>query len=175
MHIIVVKQRKGAVSMKASEKEINWKTLIISILISLGVGTLAGLLNKEAFEAYSVFIKPPLAPPSIVFPIVWTILYFLMGISAYKIFESEDVNRKNALIIYGIQLFVNFAWPFIFFNKQDFLFAFIWLLLLVAAVASMIYVFYKIDKKAGLLQIPYLIWLLFAAYLNYGVYILNKA
>ncbi len=161
--------------MKANEKEINWKALIISLLISLGIGTLSGILNKEAFEAYSAFTKPPLSPPSIVFPIVWTVLYFLMGISAYKIFASDDVNRRNALIIYGIQLFVNFAWPFIFFGAQEFLFAFIWLLLLIFAVASMIFVFLKIDKTAGLLQIPYLIWLLFAAYLNFGVYILNKA
>lgn len=161
--------------MKAGEKDINFKALIISILISLGVGTLSGLLNKEAFEAYSQFAKPPLAPPSIVFPVAWTILYFLMGISAYRVFVSDDVNRRNGLIIYGIQLFVNFAWPFIFFGAQEFLFAFIWLVLLAAAVASMIFVFYKIDGKAGLLQIPYLAWLIFAGYLNMGVYLLNRA
>ncbi|MBQ2661275.1 MAG: tryptophan-rich sensory protein [Clostridia bacterium] len=161
--------------MSIKNKEINWKALIISLLISLGVGTLSAILNKDAFMAYTEFEKPFLSPPSIVFPIVWTILYFLMAISAYMIYESDHADKKIALAIYGIQLLVNFVWPFIFFGGQYFLFAFIWLLLLIVATASMIFVFYRINKKAGLLQLPYLLWLLFAAYLNFGVYLLNQA
>ena len=96
-----------------------------------------------------------------------------MGISSYIIYTSSDKNKNKALTIYGVQLFVNMFWTFFFFNLRWYLFSFIWILLLIGLVSYMIYLFYKIDKKAGLFQVPYLIWLVFASYLNIMIFILN--
>ncbi len=149
----------------------NIKVLIICIIIPLLVGFVSNLLGNSA--SYSTFNKPFLSPPGIVFPIVWTILYILMGISSYIIYTSSDKNKNKALTIYGVQLFVNMFWTFFFFNLRWYLFSFIWILLLIGLVSYMIYLFYKIDKKAGLFQVPYLIWLVFASYLNIMIFILN--
>ena len=155
---------------------IDYKKLLISCGISLGVGGLSALIsmmNREAFEAAQ---KPPLTPPGWLFPIVWTILYLLMGISAYLIYQSKvDVpeTKTAALIVYGLQLIVNFFWSIIFFNLEAYLFAFVWILLLLFLILVMIKLFYPINKLAALLQIPYLIWVIFATYLTFGVFILN--
>lgn len=148
--------------------------LVISILISLGVGFIAGSLIKNNVDIYSYLNQPPLAPPKIIFPIIWTILYILMGISSYLIYQSNDKNKYHSLKTYSIQLIVNFFWSIIFFNFQNYLFAFIWILLLIVLISYMISQFYKINKYAAYLQIPYFIWSLFAAYLNLGIYLLNK-
>lgn len=152
-----------------------WKPYIISIGIALGVGILSGLLSMGSMEDYAMFItKPPLSPPGWLFPVVWTILYTLMGISAARVWLTKDsVARSTGLNLYVAQLIVNFFWSLIFFNAQAFGFAAIWLLLLWVLVLLMILQFYKVDKLAALLQIPYLIWLTFAAYLNIGVWYLN--
>lgn len=152
-----------------------WRPYIISALIAIAVGGLSALLSMDGMEAYSTsVVKPPLTPPGWVFGVVWTILYALMGISAAKIWlSSESVAKGQGLNLYVAQLIVNFFWSLIFFNAQAFGFAFIWLLLLWVLVLLMILQFYKVDKRAALLQIPYLIWLTFAAYLNLGVWILN--
>lgn len=151
------------------------KPYIISIGIALGVGILSGLLSMGAMEDYAQYItKPPLSPPGWLFPVVWTILYTLMGISAARVWLTKDsVARSTGLNLYVAQLIVNFFWSLIFFNAQAFGFAVIWLLLLWVLVLLMILQFYKADKLAALLQIPYLIWLTFAAYLNIGVWYLN--
>lgn len=156
-------------------QNINFKKLFISCGISLGVGALSSIVSMKGFMKYHTINQPPLSPPGVVFPIVWTILFILMGISAYLIYvESEsETSKKAALKIYAIQLVVNFFWPIIFFNFSLYLFAFVWLLLLVLLVIIMIYVFWGINKTAAILNIPYLLWLLFAAYLNFGVYLLN--
>ena len=151
------------------------KSYVYSILIALAVGGLAGLLTSSSIEIYSQLEKPPLSPPSIVFPIVWTILYILMGISAAIIFNSNDIMKKSALKTYAVQLIINFFWTIVFFNMGWYLFAFIWLLLLLAVVIIMVVQFYKIKPLAAWLQIPYVLWLLVAAYLNYMVYVLNAA
>jgi len=151
------------------------KSYVYSILIALAVGGLAGLLTSSSIEIYSQLEKPPLSPPSIVFPIVWTILYILMGISAAMIFNSNDIMKKSALKTYAVQLIINFFWTIVFFNMGWYLFAFIWLLLLLAVVIIMVVQFYKIKPLAAWLQIPYVLWLLVAAYLNYMVYVLNAA
>ena len=153
-----------------------WKPYLISAGIALGVGVLSGLLSMNSMESYEQFItKPPLSPPEWLFPVIWTILYTLMGISAARIWLAEDsVARSKGLNLYVAQLIVNFFWSLIFFNAQAFGFAVIWLLLLWALVLSMILQFYKVDKPASLLQIPYLIWLTFAAYLSFGVWYLNS-
>lgn len=144
------------------------KTILIPVLI----GGVVGLIISSAID-YNSLQKPFLAPPSIVFPIVWTILYILMGIS-YGILKSKGLTDKKIDLIYYIQLAVNAAWSIIFFLLKWRLFAFIWILLLDILVILMIIKFYKKDKTAGLLQIPYLLWTLFASYLNLAIYILNK-
>lgn len=145
--------------------------LIICIAIPLAVGALAALLIKDSIPLYAAMPKPPLAPPGWLFPIVWTILYILMGISSYLIFISDSPYRQNALILYGLQLVLNFIWPLIFFNMQNYLVALIVLVLLWIAVFKMIQKFYTISPVAAKLQIPYLIWLTFAAYLNLAIYL----
>lgn len=149
------------------------KSLIVSLLISLGVGGLSALLTMGSMDIYKYLDKPPLAPPSIVFPIVWTILFILMGISSYLIYESNDENKSKALLIYGIQLVVNFIWPIFFFILNYRLIALFVIITLLILIIVMIVKFYKINKLAAYLQIPYLIWVIFATYLNLGFYILN--
>ncbi len=147
---------------------------IISIALSLIVGSLSALLTSNSMDIYSAVESPPLSPPGIVFPIVWTILFTLMGISAARIYIANDYKINGALIFYIVQLAVNFIWSLIFFNGRYFLFAFIWLLLLWVLILTMIIKFRKIDKSATFLQIPYLLWVTFAGYLNLGIYILNR-
>lgn len=141
-----------------------------------GTGILSGLLSAEGTALYGQMIqKPPLAPPAIVFPIVWTILYALMGIGAARIsLALPSMQRSRGLNLFVLQLIVNFFWSLIFFNAQAYGFAFLWLVLLWVLVLWMILAFRKIDPVAAALQIPYLIWLTFAAYLNLGVWFLNR-
>ena len=152
-----------------------WKTYILWILITEGTGLLAGLFTRQASEIYSgVIQQPPLSPPGWIFPVVWTILYGLMGISAARIsLEPAGRQKDKALNIFVAQLIVNFFWSLIFFNAQAYGFAFLWILLLWALILWLIIAFWKVDKTAALLQIPYLLWVSFAAYLNYGVWRLN--
>lgn len=148
------------------------KPYVISILIPLGVGIFSSLFTRGNMDIYSTINVPPLAPPSILFPIVWTILYILMGVSSGMIYTSGQKNGR-ALTIYGISLFVNFLWSIIFFNLKAFLFAFIWLVLLIFLVAFTIVEYLKINKVAAYLQIPYLLWVAFAGYLSFGIFLLN--
>lgn len=152
---------------------IKLKPLLVSLLITLGTGAAAGLITAGSTDIYSELEKPALAPPSIVFPIVWTILYILMGISLYMIYTSYSPGRDRALKVFGVQLLLNFIWPLVFFNMQQYTIAFIILILLWLAVAYMIYLFYKIKPAAAYLQIPYFLWLTFAAYLNLAIILLN--
>ncbi len=149
----------------------NKSSLIISILIPILIGTLSSLFSGNM--SASMFNKPSFSPPSFLFPIVWTILYILMGISSYIIYSSDSPNKGKALTIYAIQLFFNFFWSIIFFCSSQYLFAFVWLIALIIIIIMMIYQFYAIDPLAAYLQIPYLLWCLFAAYLNFMIYRLN--
>ena len=153
----------------------NWKIYGIWILIAEAVGALSGFLSRNGMEIYtSQIVQPPLSPPAILFPIVWGILYALMGISAARIYLSAPSKERSlGLNIFAVQLVVNFFWSLIFFNAQAYGFAFIWLLLLWGLVLWMILTFRKVDPLAAWLQIPYLLWLTFAAYLNAGVWYLN--
>lgn len=148
--------------------------LIVSLTISLGTGAVSGYLTRNSMDIYKSLIQPPLAPPPWLFPVVWTVLYFLMGISAYLIYQSKSIHKQPALRQYAIQLAFNFVWPLIFFLWQRYLLAFIWLLALWLLVIQMIKKFNKVNRLAAQLQIPYVIWLTFAAYLNLGVYLLNR-
>ncbi len=156
-------------------KKSNWKTYAFWILITEAVGALSGWLTREGSKIFSQSVaQPPLSPPAILFPIVWGILYALMGISAARIYMAPpSQERSRGLNLYIAQLVVNFFWSLIFFNAQAYGFAFFWLLLLWALVLWMILTFRKVDPLAAWLQIPYLLWLTFAAYLNFGVWYLN--
>lgn len=145
---------------------------IKSIFIPVILGGIVALLISGSMD-YNDLNRPPLSPPGFIFGIVWTVLYILMGVS-YGIIASKDLVDKNINTIYYLQLFVNLLWPIAFFIFKWRLFAFIWLLLLIILVIKMIIDFYKKNKLSAYLQIPYLLWCIFAAYLNLGVYLLNK-
>lgn len=152
--------------------KINWKLLIVCVVIPLAAGFLSSLITRGEMEVFASIRKPPSSPPAWLFPVVWTILYTLMGISSYLVLTSggsrEDV--QNALSVYAYQLLVNILWPVFFFNFQWFFFSLIWLVLLVLLVAAMIREFYRLSKSAAYLNIPYLVWLLFAGYLNFTIW-----
>ncbi len=145
------------------------------ILLAEAVGGLSGWLTKDAVTSYAqTIVKPPLSPPGWLFPVVWVILYALMGIGAARVAQTPPSGKRSlGLNLFVAQLVVNFFWSPVFFNLQAFGVAFFWLLLLWALVLWMILAFRKVDPTAAKLQIPYLIWLSFAAYLNLGVWYLN--
>ncbi len=151
-----------------------YKPYLFFIIGTLLVGFISGLLTSNSMDNFDTINKSNLTPPNYIFPIVWTILYTLMGISMAIVYQKSPKERKDTLLIYGLQLFFNFYWSIVFFNLQAYLFAFIWLLLLLSLIIVMIVKFYKIDKTAAYLQIPYLIWVTFAGYLSLMVYILNR-
>lgn len=150
----------------------NFKIYAKSILITLILGGLVGFIISGYID-YDSLQKPPFAPPSSLFPIVWTVLYILMGIS-YVILKSNGLVDSNINLIYYSQLAVNLLWPIAFFVLKWRFFAFLWIILLLVLVVKMIVQFYNKNNIAGIIQIPYLLWLLFATYLNLGVYILNR-
>ena len=152
---------------------IKLKPLLVSLLITIGTGVIAGLISAGSNDIYTELERPALAPPAIVFPIVWTILYILMGISLYMIYTSYSPQKDKALKVFGLQLLLNFIWPLVFFNMRQYTIAFVILILLWLAVAYMIYLFYQIKPVAAYLQIPYFLWLTFAAYLNLAIILLN--
>ena len=156
-------------------KKGNWKTYAFGIALAEGIGALSGWLTRDGTKWFGEYAaQPPLSPPMWVFPVVWGILYALMGISAARVYLAEPSGaRSHGLNLFIAQLVVNFFWSLIFFNAQAYGFALLWLLLLWTLVLWMILTFRKVDPLAAWLQIPYLIWLTFAAYLNYGVWKLN--
>ena len=157
------------------KKQQPWKTYLFWILLSESVGLLSGWLSREGTQLYSeTMLKPALSPPAIVFPIVWTILYALMGISAARIrLAPPSRQQQQGTNLFIAQLIVNFFWSLFFFNLQAYGFSLLWLILLWVLVFLMILSFRKTDRLAAILQIPYLLWLTFAAYLNWGVWMLN--
>ena len=156
-----------------------WKKIkpyVISIAIALGVGGLSALLTKDSMDIYSRIVQPPLAPPGWLFGVVWAILYVLMGISAAIVYtrtDTPEAQRRDALSVYALQLAVNFFWSILFFNLQAFWFSFFWLLLLWILILRMLFKFHAVSPIAAYLQIPYFLWVTFAAYLNLAIAILN--
>ena len=153
-----------------------WKPIVFWVLISEAVGLIAGLLTRNGTEIYGqTAVQPFLAPPAWLFPVVWTILYALMGIGAGLVSQkpqSETADRALNLMV--AQLVVNFFWPLLFFNARAYGFALLWLLLLLVLVVWMTLEFRKVSPLAAKLQIPYILWLLFATYLNAAVWYLNR-
>ena len=154
-------------------KNLDIKKLLFYIITTILIGTIPSIFVFKSMNVYNSLNRPPLSPPPIVFPIAWTILYILMGISIYIIMQSKRKLKKNARLIYYIQLATNALWTPIFFGFKEYFLAFLWILMLIVFVITMILTFYKISKKAAYIQIPYLLWLLFASYLNFGVFVLN--
>lgn len=152
--------------------KIQWKNFIACIAIPLAVGSLSAFLTQNNMETFTAINKPLFAPPGWLFPVVWTILYLLMGVASYLVLTSGKPNG-TALAVYVIQLVVQFFWPIIFFNLELYLFAFIWLVLLWLLILKTTSLFYQISKPAGYLMLPYLIWVTFAGYLNFFIYLLN--
>ncbi len=153
----------------------SWKIYLFWILATELVGALAALLTQQAAQLYSeTIVKPPLSPPGWLFPAVWTLLYALMGVSAARVWLSPpSAERRTGLRLYLIQLGFNFLWSILFFNFSAYGFAFFWLVLLWALIVRMILSFREVDAPSAWLQIPYLLWVFFAGYLNYGVWMLN--
>ena len=156
-------------------KKANWKVYGFWILLAEAVGALSGWLSRDGMAIYAdSLVKPPLSPPGWVFGVVWPILYALMGIGAAAVrLSPESRNRHRGINLWIIQLIVNFFWSPIFFNAQAFGSALLWLMALWVLVLAMILSFRKTDKLSAWLQLPYLLWLTFAAYLNWGVWQLN--
>ena len=153
-----------------------WKTYAFWILLTEGVGALSGWLTRAGTKAYAqTVVQPPLSPPPSVFPWVWAVLFALMGIGAARVYAAPaSNNRSRALGLFFVQLFFNFLWSIIFFNLQAYGLAFFWLLALWVLIIAMIVTFFRVDKPAAWLQVPYLLWVTFAAYLNLGVWLLNR-
>jgi tryptophan-rich sensory protein len=156
-------------------KEKSISALIISIIIAEGVGLLSAFLGMSNSEAYMEFNKPSFSPPSWVFPVVWTILFLLMAIAAYRIWlrGKQGENVTKALTLYAIQLILNFLWTIIFFRFQLYGLAFLELLLLLVFIVMTAFEFNKFDKLAAYLMIPYILWVSFAGVLNYAIWMLN--
>lgn len=149
--------------------KIQWKALVVSLAVSLGTGLLSVLLTPNIQEDYAQLYRPPLAPPGWVFPVVWTILFVLMGIAAYLVYTSGNGQSTSALKLYLVQLLFNLGWSVLFFRWDAYLPAFLWLLILWYLVYRLIRQFGEISSLAGKLMIPYLIWLTFAGYLNLAI------
>ena len=163
-------------------KKVNWTSifkkgnlasLAISIAISLGAGILSAFLTGGSMRQYADMYRPPLAPPGWVFPIVWTILYILMGIAAWLVYETPGEDKRLAFSLYGNQLLLNVVWPLLFFNLKTYFLAFGWLLLLWFFIYLTFRQFLQLKRNAGLFLIPYLVWVAFAGYLNFGLWWLN--
>ena len=151
------------------------KPYIVSVVIALGVGGLSAALTSQSMDIYSKINQPPLSPPSILFPIVWTILFTLMGIASYLVVTSNAGIKQqgSALKFYALQLIFNFFWSIWFFNLQAYWFAFVWLVALLILIIATTIKFWQISKLAGILLLPYIAWVTFAGYLNLAIALLN--
>lgn len=153
--------------------KIQWKRLLVYLAIPLGVGALAGILTKDSMMQFSLLNRPLLSPPGWLFPVVWTVLFLLMGYASYLVSRSDSVQKRPALILYAIQLIVNFFWSIFFFNFEWYLFSFFWLVLLWVLILLTIRAFWRISPTAAILLIPYLLWVTFAGYLNLAIWLIN--
>lgn len=162
--------------LKNLKEKTDWKLLIKNLVIPLLVGVVSGFLTRDANKEFTATaVQPSFTPPGWVFPVAWTILYIFMGVSSYLIeITPYNTGKKNrALITYYISLLFNFCWSFIFFGFNLYLIAFVWLVILLALVVIYTLKYLKINKIAGYLNIPYILWLVFAGILNFSVYLLN--
>lgn len=155
--------------------KINFKTLLIFVAIPLLVGGISALITMDSMQYFELLEKPPLSPPGWLFPVVWTVLYVLMGIASYLVVSSvaEPQVKIHALKVYFLQLAFNFLWSIFFFNLELYGFSFVWLLTLLFLIVISTVRFWRIDRRAGMLMLPYILWVTFAGYLNLGIALLN--
>ena len=152
-------------------------TYVVSILIPLAIGTLSALITMGNMDIYEEIVAPPLAPPGWLFPVVWTILYVLMGVSAGIVWLKRKEMPKEAdkaISYYAISLVFNFVWSILFFNFRLYLVSFAWLIVLLVLIIYTIRAYFKISRVSAYLQIPYAAWVAFAGYLNLAIWFLNK-
>lgn len=159
--------------LKQTFKNIHWKNLITAVAIPLAVGWLSAWVTRKGMKAFEAIAQPPLTPPMWVFPVVWSILFVLMGIASYLVVMQKGEDTK-ALTLYAVQLIFNFFWSIWFFKLGWYLFAFLWLVVLWILILATIRAFAKISKPSAWLMLPYLLWVTFAGYLNLGVWWLNR-
>lgn len=152
--------------------KLDLKKLLLCIFTPLLIGSLSGYLTKNSADLFSTLNKPPLSPPGWIFPIIWSLLYLMMGIASYLVLTSGQPNQQ-ALLWYAVQLALNFLWPILFFNLELYFLSFILLVLLWWSILKTIELFYEISKPAAYLLIPYLLWVTFAGYLNFTIALLN--
>ena len=151
------------------------KNYVIAILIPLGVGIASSLLTMENMGIYSEVNTPPLSPPSWLFPVAWTVLYILMGISSALVWctKTDNTAKETGLAYYIASLIFNFGWSIIFFNLRAFFVAFAWLCVLWILILFTVVFYARVNKTAAYLQLPYLVWVTFAGYLNIAIALLN--
>ena len=156
--------------------DIKYKPLAVFLVIPLAVGGLSAFLTRDAMRLFGAVKQPPFSPPEWLFPVVWTILYILMGIASYRVWTAGvSIHRRDrALRIYALDLAFNFLWPIFFFGTELYLFSFFWLFALWLLTLLCVILYRYISEAAGKLMIPYLVWLSFAGYLNLGVWLLNR-
>lgn len=150
-----------------------WPALVIFEAVTLGLGALNGFLTSGSMAIYDSLQQPPLAPPGWLFPVAWSVLYAAMALSAFLLWQKQETNHRGLLTLWGAQLLVNLAWPWIFFVLQAFGLAFLWLLVLWVLVLLLMLGSFRQRKAAGWLLVPYLLWLTFAGYLNLMIAVLN--
>lgn len=150
-----------------------WKQLLISLALPLAVGSLSAWLSRDGMRRFGSLAQPPLTPPMWLFPVVWTLLFLMMGLAAWQVLR-QPLRPRSALTVYGIQLFFNFVWPVLFFRWGLFFPALLWLAALWGLILWTLLLFRRARTSAGWLMTPYLLWVSFAAYLNAGVWILNQ-
>ena len=158
------------------KSNIKWKPLLLALALPLAVGGFSAFLTRDGMKAFQALQQPPLSPPAWLFPVVWTVLYLSMGLASYWVWTSgvSGQRRERALTVYGLSLAANFLWPILFFTVQAWMSAFLLLLVLWILVGVCVLLFGAIDPRAGKLMVPYLVWLTFAAYLNLGIWLLNR-
>lgn len=164
---------RGEVLNMTTERKASWKSLLAYEAITLGAGGAVAFLTRSSMDFYNTLNKPVFAPPGIVFPIAWSLLYAAMAYAAWRIHRRQKPRRKAALALYWIQLVVNLAWPILFFVMHALGLSFLWLILLWALVMLLMIVAFEQDRTAGWLLVPYAAWITFAGVLNFAVAQLN--
>lgn len=169
MYRLILKRKQGILL------NVNLKTLATAAVIPLAVGAVSGWITRDSMDTYGQLVRPPLSPPGWVFPAVWTVLFLFMGIASYLVYAADAPQQSitRALSLYALQLAVNFVWPILFFRFEWYFVSFLWLVLLWVLIFGTIVLFYQISKPAAWLLVPYLLWVTFAGYLNYMIYLLN--
>ena len=151
------------------------KSLLLCLAVPLAVGGASALLTRDEMQHFASLRQPPLSPPGWLFPVVWTLLFLMMGLASW-LMQNSGAGRgeiRRARTVYAVQLVFNFFWTILFFNLGRYLFAFVWLLVLWCLILLTFILFSRLDKRAGYLLIPYLLWVTFAGYLNFGIWMLN--